>query len=55
MFELKHYDENGNHFQDHTCNSVRDLNMYKEVQLSQGETLLIYCGIEGVLIEVVEK
>lgn len=55
MFEIKHYDENGQHWQDATCFSVEDLNMYKDIQVSQGECILVYCGFTGKFLEDFEK
>lgn len=55
MYEIYHYDENDQLFQVVNVNSTTNLNLYKENQVSQGESIFIYCTVTGELRESFSK
>lgn len=50
-YYVKHYDDNGQLFQTINVNNDQNLQMYKEVQMSQGEYLLVYFIESDELVE----
>lgn len=55
MYEITHYDDQGRHFQTTVVNNNKNLEIYKDVQVSKGETIYIYCAVMGNLIETFSK
>lgn len=55
MYEINHYDAQGQHFQTTTVDSNKNLEMYKDIQVSTGETIFIYCAVMGNLLETFSK
>lgn len=55
MFYVKHYDVNGRFIQDTNIGNLVDLEMYKDIQMEIGETILVYCDISANLREDFEK
>lgn len=50
-YYVKHYDDNNQLFQTVNVKNDKDLQMYKGVQMSQGELLLVYCTHSDELVE----
>lgn len=55
MYYVKHYDENGDLFQIANIDSNKNLELFKDTQVSNGEFALIYCYITDDLVEDFSK
>lgn len=55
MYEIYHYDENGELFQVVNVNDTFNLNLYKENQVSTGEEIFVHCTVMGNMLESFSK